>query len=138
MTADALARLLSERLEWQEDAVCAQTDPEAFFPEKGGSTRDAKMVCLGCPVQDQCLQYALDNQERFGIWGGLSERERRKLQDRVGQGHGRILSEAQEQRAMDMLDRGLTVTQVARQFAVNFSVIRRLRGIYEVMNGKAA
>ncbi len=64
---------------WQEEALCAQTDPEAFFPEKGGSTREAKRVCQGCTVRTECLEYALGNDERFGIWGGLSERERRKL-----------------------------------------------------------
>ncbi|WP_309714155.1 WhiB family transcriptional regulator [Pseudolysinimonas sp.] len=66
-------------LSWQTDALCAQTDPEAFFPEKGGSTRDAKRICTTCEVKAQCLDYALQNDERFGIWGGLSERERRKL-----------------------------------------------------------
>ena len=65
--------------EWQERALCAQTDPEAFFPEKGGSTREAKRICLGCEVKDRCLESALANDERFGIWGGLSERERRRL-----------------------------------------------------------
>ena len=64
---------------WQERALCAQTDPEAFFPEKGGSTREAKKVCLGCDVRGECLEYALAHDERFGIWGGLSERERRRL-----------------------------------------------------------
>lgn len=68
---------------WQERALCAQTDPEAFFPEKGGSTREAKRVCTGCDVRSECLEYALANDERFGIWGGLSERERRKLKRRV-------------------------------------------------------
>ncbi|WP_170165653.1 MULTISPECIES: WhiB family transcriptional regulator [Agrococcus] len=66
-------------LGWQADALCAETDPEAFFPEKGGSTRDAKRICESCDVRQQCLEYALENDERFGIWGGLSERERRKL-----------------------------------------------------------
>lgn len=66
-------------LSWQADALCAQTDPEAFFPEKGGSTRDAKRVCNECPVREACLDYAMENDERFGIWGGLSERERRRL-----------------------------------------------------------
>ena len=70
-------------LGWQERALCAQTDPEAFFPEKGGSTREAKRVCTGCEVRAECLEYALANDERFGIWGGLSERERRKLKRRV-------------------------------------------------------
>jgi WhiB family transcriptional regulator, redox-sensing transcriptional regulator len=68
-----------EELEWQERALCAQTDPEAFFPEKGGSTREAKKVCLSCEVRSECLEYALGHDERFGIWGGLSERERRRL-----------------------------------------------------------
>ncbi|MDJ0317194.1 MULTISPECIES: WhiB family transcriptional regulator [Arthrobacter] len=70
-------------LGWQTDALCAQTDPEAFFPEKGGSTRDAKKVCGACNVKTQCLEYALANDERFGIWGGLSERERRRLRKRA-------------------------------------------------------
>src|SRR5512144_2088814 len=65
--------------QWQDRALCAQTDPEAFFPEKGGSTREAKKICLGCEVRDRCLEYALVNDERFGIWGGLSERQRRRL-----------------------------------------------------------
>ncbi len=65
--------------EWQENALCAQTDPEAFFPEKGGSTREAKRICVSCEVRTQCLEYALAHDERFGIWGGLSERERRRL-----------------------------------------------------------
>jgi len=70
-------------LAWQTDALCSQTDPEAFFPEKGGSTRDAKRVCTTCDVRTECLEYALQNDERFGIWGGLSERERRKLKRRA-------------------------------------------------------
>ena len=70
-------------LSWQERALCSQTDPEAFFPEKGGSTRDAKKVCSGCEVRAECLEYALRNDERFGIWGGLSERERRRLKKRA-------------------------------------------------------
>ncbi len=64
---------------WRLDALCAETDPEAFFPEKGGSTREAKRVCQGCAVRTECLESALTNDERFGIWGGLSERERRRL-----------------------------------------------------------
>ena len=72
----------AQDLSWQERALCAQTDPEAFFPEKGGSTREAKRVCLSCDVRSECLEYALGHDERFGIWGGLSERERRRLKRR--------------------------------------------------------
>jgi WhiB family redox-sensing transcriptional regulator len=69
----------AEDFGWQERALCAQTDPEAFFPEKGGSTREAKKVCRACEVRAECLEYALGHDERFGIWGGMSERERRRL-----------------------------------------------------------
>ena len=75
--------LESEGQSWQERALCAETDPEAFFPEKGGSTREAKKICTGCEVKAECLEYALFNDERFGIWGGLSERERRRLRRRA-------------------------------------------------------
>lgn len=79
--SDAAASLaaVDGPLAWQQHALCAQTDPEAFFPEKGGSTREAKAVCRACDVRAECLEYALANDERFGIWGGLSERERRRL-----------------------------------------------------------
>ncbi|MGQ7295030.1 WhiB family transcriptional regulator [Quadrisphaera sp. KR29] len=70
-------------VDWQERALCAQTDPESFFPEKGGSTREAKRVCMSCEVRVPCLEYALANDERFGIWGGLSERERRRVKRRA-------------------------------------------------------
>jgi WhiB family redox-sensing transcriptional regulator len=75
---------LGDDLSWQERALCAQPDPESFVPEKGGSTREAKRVCLSCEVRAECLEYALGNDERFGIWGGLSERERRRLKKLAG------------------------------------------------------
>ncbi|MPZ67821.1 MAG: hypothetical protein GEU83_20825 [Pseudonocardiaceae bacterium] len=60
---------------------------KAFFPDKGGSTRDAKRVCHTCPIRRACLEYALNHDERFGIWGGMSERERRALRRRRKQRH---------------------------------------------------
>lgn len=66
-------------LAWEADAACLGTDPEAFFPESGGTTRDGKRVCTACEVRSQCLQYALERNERHGIWGGLSTRERDQL-----------------------------------------------------------
>lgn len=63
-------------LSWQEDALCAQTDANLWFPERGENTAPlAKAICAECPVRIQCLNYALDNEERFGIWGGLAPRE---------------------------------------------------------------
>ena len=64
---------------WQDDANCLGVDPDLFFPERGASTREAKEVCRGCVVREECLEYALANGEKFGIWGGLSERERRRI-----------------------------------------------------------
>jgi WhiB family transcriptional regulator, redox-sensing transcriptional regulator len=69
----------SEDGSWFDRGPCRQVDPELFFPDKGGSTRDAKRICRSCPVRSECLEYALENDERFGVWGGLSERERRGL-----------------------------------------------------------
>lgn len=63
--------------DWALDAVCAQTDPDAFFPDKGGSTAEGKKICARCPVQDECLADALATGQRHGVWGGLSDRERR-------------------------------------------------------------
>ena len=65
--------------DWRNQARCAEVDSEIFFPEKGGSTREAKKVCTGCEVRAECLQSALDGRELHGIWGGLSDRERRRL-----------------------------------------------------------
>lgn len=61
------------------NAACAETDPEAFFPEKGGATRAAKAICGGCEVRAACLQWSLDNREPGGMWGGVSENQRREL-----------------------------------------------------------
>jgi len=64
---------------WVDQALCAQTDPELWFPEEGGATHVAKATCAQCFVQAECLDYALTSNERFGVWGGLSVRERRGL-----------------------------------------------------------
>jgi len=64
---------------WQEEANCLGVDPDLFFPERGASTREAKAVCRSCEVRAECLEYALAHGEKFGIWGGLSERERRRV-----------------------------------------------------------
>lgn len=74
---------LINREPWQAEGICRQVDPEIFFPEKGQSTKDAKRVCANCPVAAEYLEYALVNGERFGIFGGYSERERRQMKRRV-------------------------------------------------------
>lgn len=73
------ADLLGAPQGWEERALCAQVDTELFFPEKGGSVRGAKRICSLCEVTAQCRQYALDENIDFGVWGGLSARERHRL-----------------------------------------------------------
>ena len=71
-------------LDWAADALCAQTDPEAFYPEKGGSVKEAKKVCESCPVREACLVWAMARDEKHGVWGGLTERERRARRKKEG------------------------------------------------------
>ena len=72
---------LLQPVDWQARAACSEVevDPEIFFPERGGSSKAARAVCERCDVREKCLEYALNNKEQFGIWGGTSERERRRL-----------------------------------------------------------
>jgi WhiB family transcriptional regulator, redox-sensing transcriptional regulator len=64
---------------WRADAACASSDPTVFYVERGCSSRAARRICENCPVRAECLEYALQNNEQFGIWGGMSERQRREL-----------------------------------------------------------
>ena len=64
---------------WTARALCGEVGGDEWFPEKGGSVREAKAVCRQCPVRPECLDHALANDERFGVWGGLSWPQRREL-----------------------------------------------------------
>lgn len=66
-------------MSWQDYSNCLGADPDLFFPERGASVKEAKAVCAGCVVRQQCGDYALAAVEKFGIWGGMSERERRRI-----------------------------------------------------------
>lgn len=76
---------------WQDGANCLGVDPDLFFPERGASTREAKEVCRACVVREQCLEYSLQNGEKFGIWGGLSELERRSIRRQRARAARRIV-----------------------------------------------
>lgn len=69
-------------VDWMDRAACNAVDPEAFFPHQHANANQARAVCAGCPVREQCLDYALDTGQRHGVWGGLSERERRRERGR--------------------------------------------------------
>lgn len=84
MQSKLVEALATEELSWQDYANCRGADADLFFPERGASTRRAKAICGACEAREQCLEYAISNGEKFGIWGGMSERERRRVRrDRI-------------------------------------------------------
>jgi WhiB family redox-sensing transcriptional regulator len=67
-----------EQADWRVNASCREQDPDGLFV-RGKEQRKAKMVCVACPVRTECLAEALDGRIEFGVWGGMTERERRAL-----------------------------------------------------------
>lgn len=70
---------LINREPWTDGAECASVDPELFHPENGGTTKPAKRICGLCEVRAECLNFALTNDIRHGVYGGLSARDRRNM-----------------------------------------------------------
>ena len=86
-TSTAAARPACDRPDWRVDAACRDADPELFFPDGDirsarAQLKTAKLICRGCPVSATCLNWALANGQETGIWGGLTEDERRRLHRR--------------------------------------------------------
>lgn len=79
MRSTLIDALAIGELSWQDYANCRGADADLFFPERGASTRKAKAICNACEVREECLDFAITNGEKFGIWGGMSERERRRV-----------------------------------------------------------
>ena len=77
--SESEARADSSTGYWQDEGNCLGADPDLFFPSPGDSLKAAKAVCNSCVVRAECLEYALENGEKYGIWGGMSERERRRI-----------------------------------------------------------
>ena len=66
-------------LSWRQRAACRGVDPDTFYPASDEEAEEAKAICRVCPVREACLEYALINRERDGVWGGATERERRRI-----------------------------------------------------------
>ena len=64
---------------WRQRAACRGVDPDIFYPVSDEDAEDAKAICRQCQVQERCLDWALSNREREGVWGGATERERRRI-----------------------------------------------------------
>lgn len=107
-------RQVDADVDWTSRAECAGMDASLFFPERGEATKHAKATCARCPVLDQRRTYALAHREVHGIWGGLSERERRRLRRAAGT-HTRSAA------VLDLLERhgAMTSADLARHLGVS-------------------
>ena len=115
--------------EWTAGGLCAQVDPELFFPELGGSTREAKAVCAGCEVRAECLAHALAHHERHGVWGGLSERERRRMHRPVlRQGPPGRRRPDKREGVVRQLAATLTDPEIAVRLGCSSRTVLRIRG----------
>jgi WhiB family redox-sensing transcriptional regulator len=109
--------------EWRQHGACRGIDPDLFYPERGESLEAAKQICAACPVRGECLDFALDLNEKFGVWGGKSERERRKLRRRQ---HGPTgASDERRRQVRTMHAGGVPVTDIARELGVSTRTIHR-------------
>ena len=104
-----LIMLSVETRNWTNRALCKNLDTELFFPQRGESTVHVKMVCRACPVVKPCLEYSMRNMEKFGVWGGTSERERRRMRS----AKTRSIKNGVE----------ITMSQLIRQFGINLSTL---------------
>ena len=107
---------------WRELAACRGTDLEVFFPGRGETAGPARQVCAGCPVRQPCLDYAITNRIAYGVWGGLTERERRALQSRWARA-----SRQDRDRAILAADAaGFTAAAIGRSFCLSRTSVTRV------------
>lgn len=112
--------------EWRELALCAELDPEVFFPEKGGSSANAKKICAACDVIDECLSHALEHGEKFGIWGGLSPKERQLMSPGEVPGPGLVTRRLRDKSVMELRKHGRSATSIARTTGLNERTVHRI------------
>jgi len=118
---------------WMTGGVCAQVDPELWFSEKGGSTREAKALCARCPVRPECpecpecLAYALAHDERFGVWGGASERDRRRMKRTATRPQGASVRAPDKRTGVIRLATTLTDPEIAGRLGCSSRTVLRIR-----------
>jgi hypothetical protein len=126
-------------IDFRAEGLCAQTDPEAFFPDTGVNVGQAKAICRACPVIDACREHALTAPERYGVWGGLSERERHAL--RRAQGRPRAVSargQAARAAVARLASQGKTKTQISRALKLSGTTVNRYLADVDTTTGQAA
>ena len=107
---------------WRELAACRGIDLEVFFPGRGESAGPARQVCARCPVRQPCLDYAISNRIVHGIWGGLTERERRALQSRWV----RTARRDRDQAVLAAKAAGYTAAAIGRSFGLSRTSVTRI------------
>jgi WhiB family redox-sensing transcriptional regulator len=119
------AQWFPERPAWMQDAECRGLDPNVFFTERGEPTTQVKEICARCPVRGECLDYALEMGEKFGCWGGTSERERRRLRAARGRRPGVTVDDARRRQVQQMHDAGLHSSEIARDLGLSRGTVLR-------------
>ncbi|WP_406425684.1 WhiB family transcriptional regulator [Streptomyces sp. NBC_00842] len=138
-----MPRTATPGLEWRHEAACRWIDPDLFWPlGEGAAARQqaeqAKAVCAKCPVRAQCLEWAVETRQDFGVWGGMSERERRDLHRRKARSYGASEVSALQQILTERLDlfldaqaRGLLPGQIARELGTNVQTVNNALAVLE-------
>ncbi len=111
---------------WHADGACRRPEHSGvnFFPQRGEDARPAKAVCAACPVRTDCLDQALSTGEKHGIWGGLSERERRRIRgQRHREGQPASTIAGRRRRVVELRADGLSHREIAEQLAVSSSTV---------------
>ena len=118
-TLPAPARLAAR---WRELAACRGADLNLFFPARGGSAEPARQVCAACPVRQPCLDYAVSNAITDGIWGGLTERERRALRT----SYLRAVRLERDRGVAVLVAAGYTAAAIGRSFGLSRTSVTRI------------
>ena len=107
---------------WRESAACRGADLAVFFPERGESAGPARRVCAACPVRQACLDYAISNRIAYGVWGGLTERERRALRS----GWVRASRQDRDRAVLAAKTDGYTAAAIGRSFGLSRTSVTRV------------
>ena len=124
-----ISQWFPERAAWMAEGECNGLDPALFYPDQGGDAATPKRICSTCPVRVQCLEYALLTNERHGIWGGVSERERRRMRaERFGPRTGGIPVDEDRRRQVKSMAEFLPATEIARELGLSRKTVCRYLG----------
>ena len=107
---------------WRDQAACRGADLGLFFPERGESAEPARQICARCPAREPCLDYAVTNRIVYGVWGGLTGRERRTLQSRWVRASRRDRDRA----ILAAEAAGYTAAAIGRSFGLSRSSVTRI------------